>query len=168
VSGNPEKIKNIVDPYERKVAGFLDRIGFSFVSSRSMFKKSDAEIAREIDLLFTFKKCTFIIEVSTVKSGRNFKIIAFMYRWNRKKNLERLKKKHPAIPNRVMRIFFDLSKPTPENKSQDVEESTEDAGNMIIYKDKFEKLYSNQDAEQAIEDFLGFNWLRRTAKISRF
>ena len=66
-----EKITNIVDPYEHKVAEFLTKIGFSFMSSRSEFKKSDAEIAREIDLLFTFQNCLFIIEVSTVKTGRN-------------------------------------------------------------------------------------------------
>jgi len=159
------EISDIKDKYERKVAEFLDKIGFYFVESRSEFNKSEAEKAREIDLLFTYKKCTFIIEVSTVKTGRNFKIMAFMYRWNRKKNLERLKKKHPTIPNRVMRIFFDLSKPTPENKSQDVEESTEDPGNKVIYKDEFEKLNSNEDNEQTIADFLGHNWFKKTAKI---
>src|SRR5690348_12898846 len=103
-----EKITNIEDPYEHKVAEFLIKVGFSFIASRSEFKKSDAEIAREIDLLFTFQNCLFIIEVSTVKTGRNKKIISFFSTWSRQKNLERLKEKHPSVPNDLMRMFFDL------------------------------------------------------------
>ena len=155
----------IEDEYERKVAVFLDKIGFSFVASRSEFDKSKAEKAREIDLLFTYQKCSFIIEVSTVKEGRNFKIITFLYRWTKRKNLERLKKKHPTIPNHVMRIFFDLSKDTPENKSQDVEELAEELGNMVIYRDVYEKLDSNENIEQIITDFLGSNWFAKTDKF---
>ena len=126
------ELSNIIDEHERKVAVFLDKIGFSFVASRSEFDKSKAEKAREIDLLFTYQKCSFIIEVSTLQKGRNFKIITFLYRWSKRKNLERLKKKHPIIPNHVMRIFFDLSKDTPENKSQDVEEFVGEDGNVYV------------------------------------
>jgi len=159
------ELPTIIDENERKVADFLAKIGFSFVASRSQFNKSEAEVAREIDLLFTFQNCLFIIEVSTVKTGRNFKILAFMYRWNKQKNFERLKQKHPTVPNNVMRIFFDLSKDTPENKSQDVEELTEDPGNMVIYKDEFEKLDSNKDIEQTITNFLGSDWSAKTEKF---
>ena len=160
------EISDIKDRHERKVAKFLDKIGFSFVKSRLEFKKSEAEMAREIDLLFVYKKCTFIIEVSTVKTSRNFKIMAFMYRWNRPKNLQRLRKKHPKVTNKVMRIVFDLSKTTPENKSQDVEEATEDPGNMVVYKDQFEDWNSNEDTELVIDDFLGPNWFKKAGKIS--
>ncbi len=159
------ELPTIIDEFERKVADFLVKIGFSFVASRSQFNKSEAEVAREIDLLFTYHNCLFIIEVSTVKTGRNFKIITFMYRWSKRKNFERLKEKHPNVPNNVMRIFFDLSKVTPENKSQDVEELTEDQGNMVIYKDVFEKLNSNENIEQTITDFLGSNWSDKTEKF---
>ena len=159
------KISLIEDKNERKVAVFLAKIGFSFEASRISFNKSESEIAREIDLLFTYQKCSFIIEVSTVKEGRNSKIITFLYRWNRRKNLERLKKKHPTIPNHVMRVFFDLSKDTPENKSQDVEEFAEERGNMVIYKDKYEKLNSNENIDQTITDFLGSNWFAKTDKF---
>ena len=155
----------IEDEHERKVAVFLDKIGFSFVDSRLEFNKSKAEKAREIDLLFTYQKCSFIIEVSTVGEGRNFKIITFLYRWSRRKNLERLKKKCPTLPNHVMRIFFDLSKDTPENKSQDVEETAEELGNMVIYREIFEKLDSNENIEQTIDTFLGPNWFSNTDKF---
>jgi len=100
------ELPTIIDENERKVADFLAKIGFSFVASRSEFNKSKAEKAREIDLLFTFQNCSFIIEVSTVKEGRNSKIITFLSRWNRQKNFERLKQKHPTVPNNVIRIFF--------------------------------------------------------------
>jgi hypothetical protein len=155
----------IEDEHERKVAIFLDKIGFDFKYSRSQFNKSEAEVAREIDLLFTYQKCSFIIEVSTVREGRNFKIITFLYRWSKRKNLERLKKKHPTLPNHIMRIFFDLSKDTPENKSQDVEEIAEELGNMVIYRDVYEKLDSNENIEQIIDDFLGSNWFSKTDKF---
>jgi len=155
----------IEDEHERKVAIFLDKIGFDFVYSRSQFNKSEAEVAREIDLLFTYQKCSFIIEVSTVREGRNFKIITFLYRWSKRKNLQRLKKKHPTLPNHVMRIFFDLSKDTPENKSQDVEEIAEELGNIVIYRDVYEKLDSNENIEQTIDDFLGSNWFSKTDKF---
>ncbi|MGI0057758.1 MAG: hypothetical protein ACREAK_10365 [Nitrosarchaeum sp.] len=151
--------------YDRKVSDFLTKIGFSSLDSGLEFKKSKAEIAREIDLLFTYQNCLFIIEVSTVQSGRNYKILAFMYRWSKRRNLERIREKHPEIPNNVMRIFFDLSKDTPENKSQDVEESTEDPGNMVIYKDVFDKLYSNKNTEQTITDFLGQDWFDKSEKF---
>lgn len=160
-----EKIIDVGYMYERKVAEFLDKIGFSLISSRSEFKKSEAETAREIDLLFTFQNCTFIIEVSTVKTGRNKKIISFFSTWSRQKNLERLKEKHPSVPNNLMRVFFDLSKPIPQNKSQEVEELSEEKGNKVIYKDEFEKLISNENSEHAIIDFLGLNWSERTSKI---
>jgi len=142
--------ENIIDvgyTYEHKVAEFLTRIGFSLISSRSEFRKSDAEMAREIDLLFTFQNCTFIIEVSTLKSKRNKKIISFFSTWSRQKNLERLKEKHPLVPNNLIRLFFDLSKSIPQNKSQDVEELAEEKGNKVIYKDEFEKLISNENSE---------------------
>jgi len=159
------ELPTIIDEYEHKVSDFLSKIGFSFVASRSQFNKSEAEVAREIDLLFTYQNCLFIIEVSTVKTGRNFKIITFMYRWSKRRNFERLKEKHPTVPNNVMRIFFDLSKDTPQNKSQDVEELAEDPGNMVIYKDVFEKLDSNENIEQTITDFLGSDWFDKTGKF---
>ena len=158
-------IRNIKDENERKVAEFLTRIGFSFVASRLEFKKSDAEPSREIDLLFTFQNCLFIVEVSTVKTGRNEKIISFFCRWSRQKNLTRLKEKHFSIPSNLIRMFFDLSKPTPENKSQDVEELAEEKGNKVIYKDEFEKLNSAETLESMIVGLLGQNWHERTTKI---
>lgn len=161
-----EKIIDVGYTYEQKVAEFLTRIGFVLISSRSEFKKSEAETAREIDLLFTFQNCTFIIEVSTVKSGRNKKIISFFSTWSRPKNLERLKEKHPSVPNNLMRIFFDLSKPIPQNKSQEVEELAEEKGNKVIYKDEFEKLISDENSEHMIIDFLGLNWSEQTSKIT--
>lgn len=159
------ELPTILDEHERKVAEFFVKIGFTFEASRSLFNKSEGEVAREIDLLFTYQNCLFIIEVSTVKTNRNFKIITFMYRWSKKKNFERLKEKHPNVPSNVMRIFFDLSKDTPENKSQDVEELEEDLGNMVIYRDVFEKLDSNENIEKTITDFLGSNWFDRTEKF---
>lgn len=159
------ELQNIVDANELKVAKFLTRIGFSFLASRLEFKKSDAELSREIDLLFTFQNCLFIIEVSTVKTGRNKKIISFFSTWSRQKNLERLKEKHLSIPSRLIRIFFDLSKTTPENKSQDVEELAEETGNKVIYKDEFEKFDLNEHSEQIIIDFLGTDWYEGTDKI---
>lgn len=161
---NP-KLNDITNENERKVAEFLAKIGFSFLDSRAEFKKSEAETAREIDLLFTFQDCLFIIEVSTVKTGRNKKIISFFSTWNRPKNLERLRAKYPFIPNNVIRIFFDLSKSTPENKSQDVEELTEEKGNKVIYKDEFEKSNSIENFELAMTSFLGPNWFDKTIKI---
>jgi len=160
------ELLTIEDEYERKVAEFLVKIGFSFVASGSKFNKSEAEVAREIDLLFTYQDCLFIIEVSKLgKANRNKKIIAFLSKMSRPKNLQRLKEKHPTVPNNVMRICFDLSKDTPENKSQDVEELAEDLGNMVIYKDVFEKLDSNENIEQTITDFLGSNWFDKTEKF---
>ncbi len=160
------ELPTIIDEYERKVAEFLEKIDFTFVASRSQFNKSEAEIAREIDLLFTYQNCLFIIEVSHLgKANRNKKIIAFMSKWGRPKNLQRLKEKHPTVPNNVLRVFFDLSKDTPENKSQDVEELAEDPGNMVIYKDVFEKLDSNENIEQTITDFLGSDWFDKTVKF---
>ena len=155
----------IENEHERKVAIFLGKIGFSFVDLRIQFNKSEAEVAREIDLLFTYQKCSFIIEVSIVQEGRNSKIITFLYRWSKRKNLERLKKKYPTIPNHVMRVFFDLSKDTPENKSQDVEEFCEDHGNMVIYREIFEKLDLIENIEQTITDFLGSDWFAKTDKF---
>jgi len=160
------ELPTILDEHERKVAEFLDKIGFTFLASRLEFRKSEAEMAREIDLLFTYQNCLFIIEVSHLgKANRNKKIIAFMSKWSRPKNLQRLKEKHPTVPNHVMRIFFDLSKDTPENKSQDVEELAEDPGNMVIYKDIFEKLDSNENIEQTITDFLGTDWFDKTEEF---
>lgn len=160
------ELQKIVDQNERKVAEFLHQIGFSFVSSRSTFRKSDAEIAREIDLLFTFQDCTFIIEVSTQNSGRTAKIIAFFYKWEKQRNLQRLKEKHPTIPNNILRIFFDLSKTTPENKSEDVEEAATEKGNKVFYKDDFERFVSNENIEAARADFLGNNWTENLVKIN--
>ena len=43
MSDNFEKFKNIPDKDERRVAEFLDKIGFLFIDSRSVFKKSESE-----------------------------------------------------------------------------------------------------------------------------
>lgn len=52
-----------------------------------------------------------------------------------------------------------------ENKSQEVEEATNEKGNKVVYKDEFEKYVSN-NTEQTINDFLGVNWFRNTVKIN--
>ena len=96
---------------------------------------------------------------------RNPKIITFLHKWSKQKNIERLKQKHPTVPNNVMRVFFDLSKDTPENKSQDVEEIAEELGNIVIYRDVYEKLDSNENIEQTITDFLGSDWFDKTEKF---
>ena len=165
MSDNFEKFKNIPDNDERRVAEFLDKIGFSFIDSRAIFKKSESEVAREIDLLFSFQNCLFIIEVSARKTTHNEKIISFFYKWEKKQNLKRLGEKYASLPNNVMRIFFDLSTSLPENKSQEVEEATNEKGNKVVYKDEFEKYVSN-NTEQTINDFLGVDWFKNTVKIN--
>lgn len=64
-----------------------------------------------------------------------------------------------------MLIFFDLSKTTPENKSQDVEEAAVEKGNRVFYKDDFDKFNSNENIEMARSDFLGIGWNKNTVKI---
>ena len=92
--------------------------------------------------------------------------IRFFIQLKGTKNFKKFEKsKFYSIPNHVMRVFFDLSKDTPENKSQDVEEFCEDLGNRVIYRDVYENLDSNKNIEQTIADFLGPNWFAKTDKF---
>ena len=71
----------------------------------------------------------------------------------------------PYQANHKMRIFVELTKNNQKNKSQDVEEYAEELGNMVIYREIYEKLDSNDDIEQTIADFLGPNWFAKTDKF---
>lgn len=111
-------IKQIGNEDEKKVAKFLVEIGLEFVAANSMFYDELRKPTNELDLIFTYEKHTFVIEVSdnAQKDARREKR-KNLAEWAIKKNWQRLAEKHELNQqNSVYLVYIDLSEKSDDGK----------------------------------------------------
>lgn len=156
-----KKIAGIVDESERNVAHLLLNMGFSFLECNQKILNSDEKNIGEIDLLFTFEDYLFLIEVSKDRHSGSSKKISFFSKWDRKENLNSLRKQFHLSPRKVQRIYFDLAtKKKPENSSVELDMITKKTKmNKIAYLDDYEYFVNctKKIGSWAKNDFL--DWL---------
>jgi hypothetical protein len=139
-----KKFANMENDSERKVARFLQKIGFTFVDSNSNFGESLNELLGEIDSLFTLDDYLFLIEVSDEKIS-NEKKFTFFTKWADPDILDVIKNKYELRPKKIIRMYFDLYTQTPTiNKSPLLQILTK-AGklNIVVYSDNYDSLVNS-------------------------
>ena len=148
-------IARIKNSEERKIARLLYDMGLNLVAANSVFYNAQHKPRTEIDLIFTSKKTTWIIEVSkdSHHPAQNKKR-QHLREWKDKENWAKVTTKHELpLNNDVRLIYVDLSKegggPT---KTMDVLPSK---GVIILYKDYIERLEKDlKKAKKEIRDTL--------------
>lgn len=146
-------VKLIRNDNERHIAEFLDKIELKFVAANSRFYDDAHKPTNEIDLIFTYQKRIFVIEVSadTSKVNRQKKRKK-LREWEIKKNQIRLAEKHELNKQNPMYVvYIDLSRDKiAEGKEPP---SHPNSKTIIIYKQEL-RLAGNLDGVKTAKEFL--------------
>ncbi len=111
-----KKFSEMNNDEERNVANLLLDLGLTFVDANVRIGESQQEYLGEIDSLFTWNDYLFVIEVSKEKAS-NEKKFTFFTKWADSDILELITNPRMLQSKIVIRLYFDLSTKTPENKS---------------------------------------------------
>lgn len=134
-----KKFAEMNNDEERNVANLLLDLGLTFVDANVRIGESSQEYLGEIDSLFTWNDYLFLIEVSKEKTS-NEKKFTFFTKWADNDILEFITKSRMLQSKKVIRLYFDLSTGTPENKSPYLQILTKSFKmNKVVYLDDYEK-----------------------------
>jgi len=131
-NANPETKR-----HEEEIEKFLTNLGFTQIMSNEIILDRKIEIG-EIDSLFEYKDCLFIIEVSTKKKLDNQKKNFFFSKWSDGYNLRKLRKRYDLSVKKTFRVYFDRVTDTPENHAGLDHITKRRKGNKIVYADRYE------------------------------
>ncbi len=142
---------------EEKIIEFLKNIEFDWIISNPIIKDGKDQIG-EIDSLFEYEDCLFIIEVSTKQELDNQKKNFFFSKWSDGYNLRKLRKQCNVNKKKTVRVYFDRVTNTPENHAGLDHITERRKGNKVIYADKYEDLQEDlkKSASSARNNFLKF------------
>ena len=147
----------IENEHERKVAEFLNRLEFTPKEFNPIIKENKKQIG-EIDSIFEYDNCLFLVEVSIGTQIVNEKKNFFFSKWSDEYNLEILRKQCELKSKKVIRIYFDLIKETPQNH-EGLDHITErKEGNKVIYLNTYQKFdgESHRDPSLVKKQFLDY------------
>lgn len=152
-----EEISNIENDHEREVAEFLLRLGFTPKKFNPIIAENKKQIG-EIDSIFEYKDYQFLVEVSIGTRLVNEKKNFFFSKWSDKHNLQILRKQCGLDSKKVIRIYFDLIKETPQNH-EGLDHITErKEGNKVVYLDKYEKFLDELDRNPTLARKYFLEW----------
>ena len=98
------------------------------------------------------------MEVSIGKRLVNEKKNFFFSKWSDEHNLQILRKQCELKSKKVIRIYFDLIKETPENH-EGLDHITErKQGNKIVYLDRYEKFHDELDRNPSLARKYFLEW----------
>ncbi len=143
-------IGHLQNPEEQRIARLLYDMGLDLVATNSVFYDADHNPMGEIDLIFTSKNTTWIVEVSkNVDSPAQNKKRQRVRGWKDKENWAKVTTKHELpLKNDVCLVYVDLSKEGGgSEKTLDVLPSK---GVVILYRDYIDRL--EQDFKKAKDD----------------
>jgi Holliday junction resolvase-like predicted endonuclease len=144
---------------ERNVANLLIDLGLTFVDSNVRLGDSQKEYLGEIDSLFTSNSYLFLIEVSKEKSS-NEKKFTFFTKWADKDILEIITNQYKLQLEKVIRVYFDLSTKTPENRSPYLQILTRpDKMNKVAYRDDYENFWNFTKKTKSGTGNLFLDWI---------
>lgn len=129
----------IQDPHERKVGKLFQEMGFDYVGSNyKIFDDASKQPLGEVDLIFSFEKFLFLIEVTTKNDDRSRKKLSFFSKWSNEEYLKKLRDQFDLHHLTVVRIYFDLSNQTRHSASKSVEPMlTTESMNRVADKSDF-------------------------------
>ena len=151
-----DRIAEIPNDWERKVASLLCDMGLDFVRSNVVLQDYPEPIIGEVDLIFGSGDTMILVEVSTGKHKIGKKKIDSFSKWEDESNVEALKKICGLQYKKTVRAYFDL-RPEPENPDRAEVENIAGLGSMnrIYYEgdyDDFAKRVKGKDWSK--DDFL--------------
>ena len=133
-----KKFAEMNNDEERNVADLLLELGLTFVDANVRRGESPQEYLGEIDSLFTWNEYLFLIEVSKERNS-NEKKFTFFTKWADNEILELITKPRMLQSKKIIRVYFDLSTKTPENKSPYLQILTRPHRmNKVVYLDDYE------------------------------
>lgn len=157
-----KKFEQMITNEERNVANLLLALGLTFVDSNKKIGESQNEYLGEIDLLFTCNGDLFLVEVSKEKSS-NEKKFSFFTKWADKDILEMITNQYKLQSKKVIRVYFDLSTKTPENKSPYLQILTKPhKRNKVAYLDDYESFLRFAKKTESRIGNLFLDWIEST------
>lgn len=153
-----EEISDIENDHEREVAEFLVKLGFTPKKFNSIIAENKKQIG-EIDSIFEYKDYHFLVEVSIGTRLVNEKKNFFFSKWSDKHNLQILRKQCGLDSKKVIRVYFDLIKETPENH-EGLDHITErKVGNKVVYLDRYKKFLDDLNKKPSVARKNFLEWL---------
>ena len=148
-----ERLKWIKNEHERKVAVLLTDIGLDFVDYDVKIFEPPEPVIGEIDLAFESGNTLILVEVSAGRNSISDKQWAFFSKWANDQAIEKLREKIGKQSHAITRIHFHL-RPPPSNMGgpEAVGVARPGSGNMICYKDDFDRLASMVEHGGVIKD----------------
>ena len=155
MNNHTSEIKN---PHEREVAEFMIELGFDLKKTNPIIAENKKQIG-EIDSIFEYDDCLFLVEVSLGKRLVNEKKNFFFSKWSDEYNLKILRNQCGLKTKKVIRIYFDLAKDDPENHEGLDHITVRKKGNKAVYLNTYKKFVNelNENKRSAQENFL--KWL---------
>ncbi len=154
------KVNNLSNNLEKEVGRLFLNLGFELIDCCSIIQNNTKNTIGELDFIFRFKKFLFLIEVSKEKRGVSRKADHFFSRWIDRKNLDCIFSSYSISPLKTMRIYFDVSKETPQDMSASIDHqlNNENFLNRILFKDDLEYFQDsyNKVRKLARNDLLSF------------
>lgn len=152
-----KRISNIRDENEKKVARFLQKLGFEFIECNLKVGDLEHQLLGEIDLIYKFQNYLFLVEVS--KEGKaNEKRFAFFIKWVDSDVLKWITKKYQLRSAKIIRIYFEMQAKKPTNFPSKLLQTMTKKGkmNMVVYSDRYEILEGilQKDSQNARNEFL--------------
>ena len=143
-----QRIEQIDNEGEKKVAVLLSNMGFDLVDFRVEIPDSPKPKIGEIDLVFESGHTLLLIEVSTGKNAISDKQWAFFCKWSNNQAVAALTKRLGKQSHKITRTYFDLRQ-VPENIGgpEAVGIAKPGSTNMICYQKDFERLGDRGDED---------------------
>ena len=160
-----DRIAEISNDGERKVAGLLHDMGLDFVCSDVELRDHPESIIGEVDLVFGSGDTMILVEVGTGKHKIGKKKIGSFSKWEDESNIEALKKICGLQYKKTVRAYFDL-RPKPENPDRAEVENIAGPGSMnrICYQEDFDRFADGVErGDYTKDDFLAEFGLRGPA-----
>ena len=148
-----EHWKWIKNEHERKVAILLANMGLDFVDYDVKILEPPEPVIGEIDLVFESDNTLILVEVSAGRNSISDKQWAFFSKWTNYQAIEKLREKIGKQSHVITRIHFHL-RPPPSNMGgpEAVGVARPGSGNMICYKDGFDRLASMVEHGDVVKD----------------
>ena len=154
----PAEFSNIENELEQNVAKLFHDMKFNFVDSNFILNSGN-EVLGEIDLIFTYDKFLFLIEVTNDKYHRTEKKITYFTKCSQNEFIQQVRDRYDHPNKKIVKLYFDFSKKTFKDESESVNTFLIDRNSeMIAYKDDFDYFLnsSKKIGQWARNDF--FDW----------
>lgn len=156
----PAKFSEIENELEKNVAKLFYDMKFDFVGSNFILN-SGKEVLGEIDLIFTYDRFLFLIEVTNDNYHRSEKKITYFTKCSQNDFIQQVRDRYDFPNKEIVKLYFDFSKKTFKDESESVQTFLINRDSDIIaYEEDFDYFLnsSKKIGEWVRNDF--FDWAK--------